>query len=494
MTSCDLLVIGGGITGLGIARLAARNGVATVVLEREDLASGTSSRSSHMLHGGLRYLEHGRFDQIRQSLAERAAVARMAPGLAEPRRFLVPLYRGDRLGPLRLRVGLTLYDALAGSGSTRHSMVSARAALALEPALEESGLRGGGLYTDYVMDDARLAIAVARDASRHGAHIHTYTEAMGASLEPDGRWEVRATDRLEGRQLRFVTRAVVNATGPWTDTVRTTLLRSLVPGARDPAPLLRPSRGTHLVYPPLTQGHGLLILARHDDRVFFVVPFAGLSLVGTTEVEVPSPPSARSWRPDHDEVRYLREELGRVLPGAAGLPPRAVIAGLRPLIGSEEAVGHASREHVVVHEHGLWTVCGGKYTTFRTTARDVLERIAGALGRRERPFEDSSDPLPAPLADGADLEQAAEFAVEHEFARTVPDVIRRRTTLWLEPDRGRASAARIGAVMARRLGWSAERTRDEFHAWDTSLWDEEQLLQRSSANGRGIHGSVRSRA
>ncbi len=484
MTRCDLLVIGGGITGLGIARLAARNGVSTVVLERGDLASGTSSQSSHMLHGGLRYLEHGRFGLVRESLAERRAVARMAPGLVEPRRFLVPIYRGDRLGVLRLRAGLFLYDLLAGrEGLAAHAAAGPREALALEPALEASGLRGAGLYTDMVMDDARLAVAVARDAAAHGARILTYAEAIGARAEAEGRMEVRAIDQIDGGQLRFSARVVVNASGPWTDAVRTTLFRSLVPGSRDPEPLLRPSRGIHLVLPSLTQGHGLVLTARHDGRVFFVVPFAGLSLVGTTEIEVPSPPPDGAWRPSLEEVRYLRDEIQRVLPGAQGLPPRAVIAGIRPLLASVDQVGRASREHVMVEEHGVLTVAGGKYTTFRVIARDVLARVAPALDRRERPFIESREPLPVPVAAGADLERIAEFAVEHEFARRVSDVIRRRTALWLEPDRGRAAAARIGTVMARRLGWSPERAREEFQSWDASLWDEEELLSRASSGG-----------
>jgi glycerol-3-phosphate dehydrogenase len=484
MSRCDLLILGGGINGLGIARLAARNGISTVVLERDDLASGTSSHSSHMLHGGLRYLEHGRFGLVRESLAERMAVARMAPGLVEPRRFLVPVYRGDRVGLWRLRAGLALYDLLAGrQGLAAHAAASAREAMALEPALEPTGLRGAGLYTDMVMDDARLAIAVGRDAAAHGARILTYTEAIGARAEAEGRMEVRATDRIDGTQLRFSARVVVNATGPWTDTVRTTLFRSLKPGSRDPEPLLRPSRGIHLILPALTQGHGLVLTARRDGRVFFVIPFAGLSLVGTTEVEVPSPPPEVALRPSLEEVRYLRDEIQRVFPGTRDLPPRAVLAGIRPLVASVDNVGRASREHALIEEHGILTVAGGKYTTFRVIARDVLARIAPALDRREKPIVEAHDPLPAPVAAGADLERIAEFAVEHEFARRVSDVVRRRTTLWLEPDRGRAAAARVGTVMARRLGWSAERAREEFQSWDASLWDEEELLSRASTGG-----------
>ncbi len=486
MTTSDLVVLGGGITGLAIARLAARNGLTVTVLEQGDLASGTSSASSHMLHGGLRYLEHGRFTLVRESLQQRAQVIRMAPRLAEPRRFLVPLYRGDRRGPLRLRAGLMIYDAFAGTERfSRHSMVRRREALALEPVLAPEALRGAGIYSDGVMDDGRLAVAVARDAAAHGAHILTYTEAIGARPTGDASYDITARDALDGKGVTVRARVIVNATGPWTDLVRTRLLGALAPGRPDPAPLLRPSRGVHLVFPALTRSHGLLLTSHLDGRVFFVVPFGRRSLVGTTEVEVPSPPPAGAWRATLDEVRYLRESLRRALPEAAHLPPLAVLSGLRPLLASQNDVGSASREDRVIEEHGMFTVAGGKYTTFRVIARHALTAAAARLGRAGRPLLDPADPLPAPLAADATIDRLADFAVEHEFARRVGDVVRRRSLLWLEPDRGRAAATRIAQRMAQRLGWSAARQQQEFQAYDASLWEEESLLQQS-AHDEGV--------
>ena len=480
MKTYDLVVIGGGITGLAIARLAARNGFSCALLERDDLAAGTSSGSSHMLHGGLRYLEHGHFTLVRQALGERAAVIRMAPALARPQRFLVPLYRGDRVGPLRLRAGLKLYDWFAGrAGLAPHAMARTHEALALEPDLEPNELRGAGLYTDAVMDDARLAIAVARDAAAHGADIHPYTEVVGARPVEDGTVELIASDRLAGGARSIQGRLVVNAAGPWADAVRVMLSRSLEPGAPDPMPLLRPSRGIHLVFPRLTRSHGLLLIAAADGRVFFVVPLEGRSLVGTTEIEVSSPAPPVAWRASVEEVRYLRESLGRALPRLAGTPPHAVLSGLRPLLRSDRDVGSASREHRVVEENAVITVAGGKYTTFRLMARDALDRVARRLGRQAQQILDPIEPLPAPLAPGVSIERIAEFAVEHEFARRVVDVIRRRTTLWLEPDRGRILAPRIAAAMARKLGWGPERAREEFQSYDAALWEEESLLQRA---------------
>ncbi len=484
MTPLDLLVIGGGITGLGVARLAARNGYTVTLVERGDLASGASSATSHMLHGGLRYLEHARFHLVHEALVERAAVARMAPALATPTRFLVPLYAGGRVGPLRLRAGLALYDWLAsGAGFPPHAWLRAREALALEPDLAPHGLLCAGQYSDAVMDDARLAIAVARDAAAHGARIETYTEVTGARPLTDtpvagpAPLEVWVRDR-EGREQPRVARVVVNATGPWCDEVRRRLARTLRPGAADPAPLLRPSRGIHLVYPRLTRDNGLLLTTGADGRAFFVVPFGAYSLVGTTEVEVPSPPPAEAWRADLEEVRYLRAAAQRALPGIAHEAPRALYTGVRPLLGGGTGVGQASREHLVVEHDRVVTVTGGKYTTFRVMARDTLAQVARLLGRAQA-LHDPVAPLPAPVEAAANVREAAAFAVAHEFATRLEDVMRRRGTRWLSPDRGRGAAREAAAVMAERLGWDEVRVREELQAYDAARWEEDALLQRA---------------
>jgi glycerol-3-phosphate dehydrogenase len=328
------------------------------------------------------------------------------------------------------------------------------------------------------MDDARLAVAVARDAAAHGAALHTYTEATGARPADHDAIEVLTRDTLDGTERRFVTRAIVNAAGAWADQVRTRFTRSLTPGAPDPAPLLRPSRGMHLVFPALTRGHGLLLFAPSDGRVFFAVPFAGHTLVGTTEVEVPSPIEPQSLAPDPEEVRYLRAALARALPSKASTPVLAVMTGVRPLLAAGGEVGGASREHRVFEEGALFTVAGGKYTTFRVMARDAVVAVC----RRQHPgrrVADALDPLPRPLGDGHAAEALAEFAVEHEFARRIDDVVRRRTRLWLTPDRGRVVAPAIGGVLARRLGWSPERLRDELSAFHATLDDEDRLLMRA---------------
>ncbi len=476
----DLAVVGGGITGAGVASQAARRGLSVALLERRDLMSGASSASSHMLHGGLRYLEHGHVALVREALREREIVARMAPALTRPCRFLVPVVRGDRVGTWKLRAGLSAYDLLAGSSRfAPHQMLVARAALALEPALAPQGLRGAGVYTDVVMDDAQLGVAVARDAAARGARVRTWTEVTHARRE-GARVELGVRDVLTGEEDSVVARAVVIAAGAWTDEARARLLPGLDPRTPAPRPLLRPSRGTHLVYPPLTAGHGLVLTSRADGRVFFVVPFADHALVGTTEVEIASPPDAEALAPDLEELTYLREGVARVLPAAADLRPRAITIGIRPLVRAEGEAGELSREHAILEESGVFVIAGGKYTTFRVMARDVLQRVLRKLGYpgNGRPAADATL-LPAPPSDELPLLKRVDWAVTEAFARRLEDVIRRRSRLWLDPDAARRAAPEIAARMADALGWSEARERRELAEWELGLNEEERWIDRA---------------
>jgi glycerol-3-phosphate dehydrogenase len=330
------------------------------------------------------------------------------------------------------------------------------------------------------MDDARLTVAVARDAAAHGAEVLTRTELVAARPDPaSGRQVVEMRHRDTGEITAVQTRFIVNATGAWADRTRATVLGMLQPGNPDPPRLLRPSRGTHLVYPALTHGHGIVTLAG-DGRVCFVVPFAGRSLVGTTEIETSSPPSDAQRRPSPDEIRYLADAVARVLPAAARMHPIAVYAGVRPLVSGEEAVGEASREHRIVDDGALLTIVGGKYTTFRVMARDLIARATTKLQREVMP-QDSSEPLPAPLPDATTDEAFAEHAIKHEWAQSLDDLLRRRSPRWLADDRGLAAARRMAPVLARRFGWDAAREKDEIERYESAVRDELLMLDRALA-------------
>lgn len=470
------------MTGLGLARLAARHGLSVVLLDRADLVSGASSATSHLLHGGLRYLEHGHFALVREALRERAALLRMAPSLAQPVRFLAPVRRGDRVRPWQLRVGLALYDALAGrSGLSPHAWAGGTRGVALEPSLAADGLLGCGLYSDAVVDDARLGIAVAEDAAAHGAQLlpHcTLTSARPADEPGAGcALEVRQAD---GTLLALTARVLVNATGAWSDATRRELLRTLTPGVPDPAPRLAPSRGVHLVYPALTQSHAVISLAA-DGRAWFVVPFAGRSLVGTTESAVSSPPTPEATVATVEEVRYLHAATQRLLPGARHARPLAVYAGLRPLLAADASVGAASREHAVFDDGAFLSVAGGKYTTFGAIAADVLRHVLERLGRAAERIDASQTPLPAPAAGEPDPQQVGADAAERTFALHLDDVMRRRTRLWLRDDRGLSVAAAVAEGLARRLGWSPERQREECDHHEHRVRAEQDLLARALA-------------
>jgi glycerol-3-phosphate dehydrogenase len=233
----------------------------------------------------------------------------------------------------------------------------------------------------------------------------------------------------------------------------------------------------HLVFPAFTQGHGVLLFARKDGRVLFVIPFGRHALVGTTEVEVISPLDDQAAAPSVEEVRYLRAELARAFPRAGELPALAVMSGVRPLIAAPGDVAAASREHRVVEEGAMLTVAGGKYTTFRVIARDAVAALKRKLKRGGPALRDSSEPLPRATSDETEPGALAVAVAEHAFARRIEDVIRRRSTLWLTPDRGRVAAPAVAAGLARALGWSPERSRAELQAFYAGLEREDRLLQ-----------------
>ncbi len=509
----DLLVIGGGITGAGIAREAAHRGLSVALVERGDFASGTSSRSSRLIHGGLRYLEHRQWSLVRESLAERGVLLRIAPHLVRPLGFLFPVFATDRVARWKLEAGLTLYDLLALGGNVRrHRALSKRAVLDHEPLLKDKGLRGGSLYWDAQCDDARLALATIRSAARHGAIVANHMCVTALEIESGRVAGATLEDQLTGAQGTVHARVVVNATGPWTDVIRR--LEDL-----EARPILRPSRGAHVMVPRSRIGHhhAITFLSPIDGRVMFILPWGDRSYVGTTDTDsTESPDQVAATEAD---MLYLLRSANAIFPSARlALEDVSVSwAGLRPLVTEGADPGARSREHHIgTGKRGLVTVAGGKLTTFRRMGIETLDLVAGLLSRPSAgdPMKTRSATEPLPGGDAYSIETlfaqgvktglseptvahlvgqygsettglydlvrewpnltgtlhplhgaiGAEVvhAVRHEYARRLDDVLLRRLSVGFEtPDAGLAAAEGVARLMGRELGWDDERRRAE---------------------------------
>lgn len=369
----DLLVIGGGIVGAGIARDAALRGLSVALVEQGDFAGGTSSKTSKLIHGGLRYLEHGHLRLVSESLRERATLRSIAPGLVVPRSLILPLYRGDRRGPAAVRLGLWLYDLLAAGRNIRpHRMLSASRAAALEPGLRVEGLLGAGVFADCQMDDARLCLANVLQAVRFGGVCANYVR-VDRLLTSEGKIAGAAVqDALAGASFEVRASVVINATGPWSDRLRRMSDRN----SRD---RLAPTKGIHLVVPKAAQ-EALFVRHPDDGRMIFILPWQSYSLVGTTESAVAGP--LEELQAAGDEADYLLAGLNRVLPGAH-LDRRDVVAsfaGARPLLAFGGTSTRATREHQIeVDAAGLISVLGGKFTTYRVMATQAVDLAVSRL-------------------------------------------------------------------------------------------------------------------
>jgi glycerol-3-phosphate dehydrogenase len=377
----DFVVIGGGITGAGIARDAALRGLKVALFEKNDYASGTSSKSSKMIHGGLRYLEHGEIGLVFESVSERRVQTRVAPHLVRPLPFLIPIYKGVRPGFEIMNFGLWLYDSLALFRAPRmhKAFRGTKAALALEPQLRPEGLRGALEYYDCATDDARLVLENALDATALGAECHTYTEVLRFERRADRRITgVVVRDRLTGKEWTAQTRAVILAAGAWTDEM---IRRFELPFER---PLLRRTKGVHVVLPRerLPLARAITLISPVDGRVMFALPWRERSVLGTTDTDYTG--SADDVAADAADVKYLCDSGNGYFPGA-NLEPHDVIAtwaGLRPLIAAPPNVDESavSREHeVFTRPDGLVIIAGGKLTTYRRMARETVHKAIELL-------------------------------------------------------------------------------------------------------------------
>ncbi|TVT76549.1 MAG: glycerol-3-phosphate dehydrogenase/oxidase [Denitromonas halophila] len=454
----DVIIIGGGATGLGAAVDAASRGYRTLLLEAHDFAKGTSSRSTKLIHGGVRYLGQGRIALVREALVERARLLKNAPAQVTPLRFVVPVYR--RWDQLKLRVGLTAYEWLAGRYSLGRvrglSVAETRAAL---PNARPDGLLGGVEYFDGQFDDAGLAIALAQTVFDHGGTALNYAPVTGL-IETDGRITgVRGHDEITGQALEFTARVVINATGVWADDIR----RMATP---DAPPMLAPSQGVHVVVDAdwLPGDAALLVPETDDGRVLFMIPWQGKVLLGTTDTprdDIPLEPQAQA-----EEIDFILRTAARYLVRAPGRGDiRSVFAGLRPLIAADPDAPRSelSREHVIrVSPQGLITIAGGKWTTYRQMAEEVVDRAAREAGLPVRACRSAQLPLHVDQAPGEALslhprlsltEAQVRYAVCEQFALAVEDVLARRSrALFLDADAACAVAPEVARIMANALG------------------------------------------
>lgn len=485
----DLVVIGGGATGLGVALDAAARGFSVALIESHDFAKGTSSRATKLVHGGVRYLAQGNIALVREALHERTTLLHNAPHLAQPLAFVMPSYHCWE-APF-YGIGLKMYDTLAGKAGLGATEFMGRArTLQCLPTAREQGLKGGVKYWDGQFDDARLALALARTAASRGALLVNYCAAKELVHENGRVAGVVCEDTETGQRLALRARCVVNATGVWVDALRQQDGEAL---GRPVQPIVAPSQGVHIVVDRefLPSNHALMVPKTADGRVLFAVPWLGKVILGTTD----SPRHNVEYEPlpFHEEVAFILSESARYLrraPTAQDI--RSIWVGLRPLVKPQDDDGNntksLSREHTVLaSKSGLVTVTGGKWTTYRAMAEDVLQkcftsglldaRPAGAtvhlplVGAPRGPVQHrmcdaqgwhsyGSEANAARSLPGADnalgggvCEAMVRFAARYEYARTVEDVLARRwRLLFLDARLAATLAPAVAEVLQQETG------------------------------------------
>ena len=494
----DLLIVGGGITGVAVARDASLRGCHTALVEKGDFGSGTSSRSTRLIHGGIRYLEYGEFKLVFDACSERRIMRKIAPRLVRPLPFLYPLYAGQKPAPWKLRLGMVTYDALSLFRNVqRHRWLHPPEIERREPLAAGRGLLGAARYYDAQVDDARLTLVTARSAHLHGAVMANYARVVGL-MKAGGRLVgVRVQDELSGREVEVRAKVVVNATGIWADDV-------LELDQHRKNPMVRPTKGIHLFVSGtrLHSQHAVIFSVPRDRRHIFLLPWGDFALVGTTDTDYQG--DLDSPAATLDDVEYLLEAMHYTFPGAQVTHDDVIstFAGLRPLISSPGHPSALSRAHVIVeHPSGLLTIAGGKLTTHRLMGKQLTDRIQKKLAEEFGVHARSECRTKEPL-DGAQIGQVqvsnvdaavgnhlveaygsdatwvlayaeenaslgerivpglpylmaeALYAVQHEMALTLCDVLIRRTHVIYETRGGGMECARtVAGLIAPRLGW-----------------------------------------
>ncbi|MGE5326158.1 MAG: glycerol-3-phosphate dehydrogenase, partial [Deltaproteobacteria bacterium] len=524
----DLAIVGGGIQGAATARDAAMRGLKVALVDGGDFAGATSSRSSKMIHGGLRYLEQYDFRLVHEARRERRLLLKLAPHLAQPVPFLLPIYHGDPYSPFKIRLGLTLYDLMGNLGRRDlHKMLSPEDTVRRVPALRGEALRAGAVYFDSETDDARLTFENILDAANHGAMVSNYTRIRALSVSSgNGRPEVQtaeAEDLLTGRKHEVAARFWINAAGPWVDHVR-----AFLPGY-DGSRTVRLTKGTHILVPPVSGPFAMFAAILPGKRVFVMVPWHGHALLGTTDTDYDGDPA--DVRPERADAEYLLAALNRVLARPLGLSDVAcAFAGLRALAVQQGRSPSENTREYVLHEDpwaaNFVSICGGKLTTARALGEKVTDLVVARLGdapagahahpTRKAPLPGGQTgrfdvylnyaaweavrmfDIPFPIAErivktygsrwravldpiradkslsttvtgSTDLLAAeVDFSIREEMAVCIEDFILRRSGMnWFGVNSLRDAIPSIADIFTNRLGWDATR-RDEaiqlFHA------------------------------
>lgn len=494
-TEWDIVIIGGGATGLGTAVDAASRGYKTVLLEQHDFAKATSSRSTKLIHGGVRYLAQGNIKLVRESLKERGLLLKNAPHVTANIPFVLPCY--SLWQKYFYGIGLILYDLMAGQwglGKTR--MISAKKTKEFLPTINKKKLRGGIVYNDGQFDDARLAINLAKTAANHGATVLNYTRVTGFIKEENKIIGVKVSDDLDGQTYQLKCKSVINATGVFTDAI----LKMDDAMAKN---IIQPSQGIHLVFDKkYFPGYAAMMIPKTaDGRVLFAVPWHDKIIVGTTDTEINTP--LLEPIPLHEEVEFILQHINKYLePTLQTKDVYSVFAGLRPLVikGDSQKTALMSRDHtLIVNNSGLVTITGGKWTTYRKMGEDAVNNAAfsAKLCKKNCVTEtlkihgwqierDKTDPLNRYGCDAKAIMKLGEetdglnqcihpawphikaeviWAVRYEMAMTVEDVLARRTRILFVDARAAIDAApEVAKLMANEL----HRNKN---------WEHQQILQ-----------------
>lgn len=455
----EVLVVGGGIVGAGIARDAAMRGLRVGLVEQYDFASGTSSRSSRLLHGGLRYLAQGRIGLVREASLEKRILHRIAPHLADPLPFLFPSYRGTPWPLWQLRIGVKIYDLLCNGRNLGRSESLGKAAVSAQaPGLTQEGLRGAVRYFDGLTNDARLVIDTLRSASNRGALVQNYCRLERADREGN-LWRCGVRDARDERMWELQCKCIVNAGGPWGDRLPHSRVQ------------LRMTKGVHLVVDRACLPIPSAIVLPEGKRILFAIPWCERVILGTTDTDYQG--RIEEVACDADDMNYILGVVNRIFPEAR-LAAQDVIgtwAGLRPLVANWRGKpSDISRAHAIHQtEPGWWDITGGKLTTYRLMGEQMVDRLAKSLERKTPPCRTAAEPLVTPdqaaglsgIAPPPVERKVVEHYCRNEWAEHLQDVMIRRTSWHHYWPQAPQMALQVADWMAELLGWNAERRAGE---------------------------------